>query len=62
MWCQMLYLIRMKGRQGRIQIDAESDFALKIEIKDEKSNKAKTVNGKDKELEDICIQVEQGLI
>ena len=37
------YTIRMKGRNGTMQLDAEADFALQVEIRDERSQKTKTV-------------------
>ena len=39
------YTIRIPGRNGKMQIDAESAFALQIDIKDEVSNKSKVAKG-----------------
>lgn len=35
------YTIRVPGKEGKMQVDAEAEFALKIEVKDEKSEKTK---------------------
>ncbi len=43
------YVIRLKGQNSKLLIEAEADFTLVLEIKDETTEKTKTLTGKDNE-------------